>query len=135
MCRLGVGEKGKVLKTNDCTLLRYRVATHNAPAPATRHDTQRHATRGFGSDVGIHRASGVLAPILPPRPGKKTTKVTNSPLPLLHEPPPPSLPPPPRRGSESVYTMFMASSVRKEWMSLKEGRSLQSLFQQLSMSS
>lgn len=35
----------------------------------------------------------------------------------------------------AVYTMFMASSVRKEWMSLKDGRSLQSLFQQLSMSS
>ncbi len=31
--------------------------------------------------------------------------------------------------------MFMASSVRKEWMCAKEGRSLQSLFQQLSISS
>lgn len=36
---------------------------------------------------------------------------------------------------DSLYTMFIASSVRNEWMYAKDGRSLQSLFQQLSMSS
>lgn len=105
-CRFGIWEQRKFL-----------CRTH--PPPAMKRSSKarlRFAFWGFGSDAGIHRASGVLAPSNPPTLKKKLQK-QQTPLCLWSTSPPPQTPPCntaslhwnvplPRRVSESASTPY-----------------------------